>query len=78
MDIQWQVFSISKSECLTKPFQMQLSHNRETFAQFFSAFVKSASNLKDFERKYEPQKVICFWDYRLQKADLLKCPKCPV
>ena len=51
MDFQWQVFSLSKSECLTKPIQMQLSHNRKTVAQFFSAFAKSASNLKDFERR---------------------------
>ena len=33
---------------------------------------------KTLWKKKWASKVICFWNYRLQKAELLKCPKCPV
>ena len=29
-------------------------------------------------KRRSASEVICFWNYRLQKAELLKCPKCPV
>ena len=37
---------------------MQLYQNRKIFSQFFSAFPKSAKNLKYFEEKDEPQRVL--------------------
>ena len=37
----WNVFSLSKSECLMQPIQMQLSRNRIIFSRFFSEFPKS-------------------------------------
>ena len=36
---------------LPVPIQMQLSQKRKTFSQFFVAFLKSASNFKQFETK---------------------------
>ena len=33
---------------------------------------------KTLWKKKWASKVICFWNYRLQKSDLLKCPKSPV
>ena len=59
IDTRWEVFSVSKSECLTEPIQMLLSPNQNTLK------IRSAS------------KVIFFWNYRLQKAELLKFPKAP-
>ena len=38
MATQWQVFSFSKTECLTQRIQMQLSPNQKIFSEFFSAF----------------------------------------
>ena len=40
MDNRWQVFSLSKSECLTQPIQMRLSQNQKILSQFVSAFPK--------------------------------------
>ena len=37
-----QVFSLSKSECLTQQIQMQLSPNLEKVSEFFSTFSESA------------------------------------
>ena len=34
-------YSLSKSEWLTQPIQMQLSENRKKFSEFFAAFGKS-------------------------------------
>ena len=42
IDTRWQVFLLSKSECLKQPIQIQLSRNREIFSEFFSAFLKSS------------------------------------
>ena len=41
IDTRWKVFSLSKSECLTQPIQMQLSPNQKLFSEFFSPFPKS-------------------------------------
>ena len=35
IDTRWQEFSLSKSECLTEPIEMQISPNRKTFSEFF-------------------------------------------
>ena len=57
---------------------MLLSENEKTISEYFSAFPKSTSNLQYFERKIWALEIICFWNYRLQKAGLLKCLKSPV
>ena len=44
---------------------MQLSQNQKIFSEYFSAFLKSTS----------ASKAIFFWNYRLEKAELLKCQK---
>ena len=49
------MFSLSKSECLTKPIQLQLLQNQEIFAEFLSAFPAVTSNLKYLEKEDEPQ-----------------------
>ena len=78
LDTQWQVLSHNQSECLMQPIQMQLSQNQKIFAQFFSAFPESTKNLEYFQRKRWASEVICFWNYKQQKAGLLKCLKSPV
>ena len=75
IDTQWQVFSHSKSECLMKPIQMLLPPNQKIFSEFSSAFSESLQNFYYLELKRWASEVICFWNYRLQKAGLLKCPK---
>ena len=35
IDIRWQDFSLSKSECLTQPIQIVLSQNEKIFSEFF-------------------------------------------
>ena len=42
IDTRWEVFSLSKSECLTQPIQMQLSNNQKKCSEFFSSFPESA------------------------------------
>ena len=68
-------YSRSKSECLTQPIQMKLSQNQKIFSWFFSAFPKSTWKLEYFEKKKWDSEFICFWNYRLQKAEIRKCPK---
>ena len=52
---------------------MQLPQNQKYFLNFFLNF----RNLQKFETLWKKKKwdseVICFWNYRLQKAGLLKC-----
>ena len=57
---------------------MLLSENEKMISEYFSAFPKSTSNLQYFEKKIWALEIICFWNYRLQKAGLLKCLKSPV
>ena len=54
---------------------MLLSENEKMISEYFSAFPKSTSNLQYFEKKIWALEIICFWNYRLQKAGLLKCLK---
>ena len=62
-----QVFSLSKSECLTEPIQMQLSQNQKIFLEFFPALLKSAKNLEYFENEDDPQRLFVF--------EILDCKK---
>ena len=39
---------------LTQPIQILLSHKQKTFAEFFSAFLKSTLNFEHFEEKQDP------------------------
>ena len=50
IDTRWQVFSRSKSECLTQPIQMQLSPNRKLFAQCFQHFLNLYKILNTLKR----------------------------
>ena len=52
---------------------MQLSPNKEIFSEFFAPIPESKENLEYFEKKRLASEVICFWNYSLQKAGLLKC-----
>ena len=57
---------------------MQLSPNQKLFAEIFSSFPEFKPKLDYFEKKRWALEVICFWNYTLQKAELLKCQKSPV
>ena len=57
---------------------MQLSPNQKTFSGLSAAFAKSTLNLEHFEQNWWASEVICFRNYRLQKAGLLKWQKRPV
>ena len=48
--------SLSKSEGLMQPIQMQLSQNQKLFSKVFSAFPESTQNLEYLEREDEPQR----------------------
>ena len=54
IDSWWQVLSLSISECLKQPIQMQLSRNQKTFSEFFFAFAESTKNFEYFGKKDEP------------------------
>ena len=71
-------YSVSKNEWLRQRIRMQLSPNQKIFSEFF--FFISGIYIK-FEilwKKTWASEVICFWNYRLQKAGLLKWLKSPV
>ena len=57
IDTHSDAFSLSKSEYLTQPIQMQLSLNQKMFSEFFSSFPQSTYNLKYFEKKDDPQRL---------------------
>ena len=71
IDTRWQVFSLSKCECLTEPIQMQLSQNLRLLAQFSLISVIYIKSWILWKRRWSLE-VICFLNYRLQKAGLLK------
>ena len=58
IDTQSQAFSFSRSEYLTQPIQMQLSPNQKNFSECFSSFPQSTYNLKYFENKDDPQRLL--------------------
>ena len=47
-------YSLFKRDNLTQPIQMQVSHKQKTFSDFFSGFLKSSLNFKDFQKKVDP------------------------
>ena len=55
------------SEYLQQSIQMQLSKKKKTFSQFFPEFLKSVSNSKHFEKKYDP--------YSLCISELTDCER---
>ena len=57
IDTQWNVLSLSKSECLTKAIQMQIPQNQKIFSEFLLAFPASTSNLECFKREVAPQRL---------------------
>ena len=57
IDTHSDAFSLSKSEYLTQPIQMQLSLNQKMFSEFFSSFPQSTYILKYFEKKDDPQRL---------------------
>ena len=56
---------------------MILSRNQKMFLDFFLHF-RNLKKIVNTLKKIWASEVICFWDYWLQKAELLKCLKIPV
>ena len=46
-------YSLLNINNLRQPIQMQLSQKQKTFAEFFSAFLKSILNFEHFQKKEE-------------------------
>ena len=57
---------------------MQLFENKKKTSESLSAFSQSTWNLKYFKKKSFSSEVISLWNYRVEKAELLKLPKIPV
>ena len=49
-------YPILNRDNLMIPSQMQLSQKQKTFSQFLIPYLKSSSNLKDFEEKDDPHR----------------------
>ena len=77
IDTRRQIFSLNKSECLTQRIQVQLSPNQNIFFQFFLHFRKLHKIWNTLKQKMSLRGYF-FWNYRLQKAALLKCLKSPL
>ena len=75
---RWQIFFLSKSECLMKPIRMLLFQNQKTFSEYFFCISRIYIRVGIFWKKRWASEVIFFWNYRLQKAGLFKCQKSPV
>ena len=56
---------------------MQLFENKKKTSESLS-FSQSTWNLKYFQKKSFSSEVISLWNYRVEKAELLKLPKIPV
>ena len=69
--------SLSKSESLTHPIQIQLSQNQKIFSRFFSAFPKSTSNFEYFEEEDEPQRLLISEIIDFKKRAYLNAYKAP-
>ena len=71
-------YSLSKSECLTQPMHIQLSEKSKK--NLLISFCTSRIYIKFLilSKKSWASEVISFWKYRLQKAELLRCPKRPL
>ena len=75
---QWQVLSLSKSESLTKPIHMQLSQNLKRFFQLLFCISGIYIKFWILSKQSWASQVISYWNYRQEKAELLKSPKNPV
>ena len=49
-------YSLLYRENLEQHIQILLSHTKETFSQYFSAFLKSILNFEHFQQKYDPHR----------------------
>ena len=50
-------YSLLNRDNLAQPIRTQLSQKQKAFSQFFSAFSKSALNLKYFQKKHDPHRL---------------------
>ena len=66
IDSWWQVLSLSISECLKQPIQMQLSRNQKIFSEFFFCICGIYKKFWILWKKRWASEVICFLNYRLQ------------
>ena len=57
IDTRWEVFSLSKSECLIHRIQTQFSQNLEIFSEFFFPFPESTWNLECIDQKVQLQRL---------------------
>ena len=71
----WQVFSLGKSKCLTKPIVMQLPPKPSLFPQFFFWISVVYIKFWTFWKKRCASQLMYLWKHRLQRAWLLKCLK---
>ena len=53
-------YSLRNTKKLPQPIQLQLSKKQKNFSQFFSAYLKSISNIEHFETKDEPHGLCIF------------------
>ena len=67
VDSQWQVFCLCKSECLTKPLQMQLSPNQKIFSDSFLNFRNLHKTWNTLKKKEEPGKLFV--------SEIINCKK---
>ena len=49
-------YPVPNRENLMIPIEMQLSQKQKTFADFFSAFLKSTLNFEDLKKKGDPHR----------------------
>ena len=54
---------------------MQSSQNQKIFSDFFFSISEIYIKFGILWNKRRASEVICFWNYRLQIEELLKCPK---
>ena len=53
-------YSLRNRKKLPQPIQLQLSKKQKNFSQFFSAYLKSISNIEHFETKDDPHGLCIF------------------
>ena len=70
-------YSLTSTDKWMQIMQMHLSQKQNIFAQFFSAFLKSALNFEHFQKKM-PSWLMYYRNYRPRKEGLDKCLKTPV
>ena len=74
----WQIFSLSKSECLTQPTQIQLAPNHKNISDFFLSISEIHIKFGILWIKRWASEVICFCNFKVQKVNLFKWRKSPV